>query len=83
MNKETSCLVYKQTILPYFDHIALLIESCTKRQIGKLQPLQNRVVKVIDCRNDYVGTEEMGVLYRELRLEMLCMRRKRFMLHEK
>ena len=36
MNKETSCLVDKQTILLYFDHIALLIESCTKRTIGKL-----------------------------------------------
>ena len=36
LNKATRCLssfFYKQTILPYFDYIALLIESSNKRKI--------------------------------------------------
>ena len=47
MDKSTSCLVYKQTIMLYFDYILLLTESSTQREIGKLQTLQNRAVKTV------------------------------------
>ena len=47
MDKSTSSLVYKQTILPYSDYISLIVKSSTRRRIGKLQPLQNRAVKII------------------------------------
>ena len=81
MDKMTSSLVYKQTILPYFDYISLITESCIKRKIKKLQPLQNKAVKIIMGRNNYVSTEDMMLLHKELKLEMLSTRRKRFMLN--
>ena len=80
MDNATSCLVYKQTILPYFDYVSLIAESSTKRKIGKFQPLQNRAVKIILKRNEYVSTEDMKLLHNQLRLSLLCTRRRKFML---
>ena len=76
MDKSTSSLVYKQTIMPYFDYISLLTESSTQRKIGKLQPLQNRAVKIVCLINNYVSTEEMRNLHNELGLMLLRNRRK-------
>ena len=56
----------------------LITESCIKR---KIKQLQNRAVKTIMGRNNYVSTEDMMLLHKELKLEMLCMRRKRSMLN--
>ena len=68
MDNATSCLLYEQTILPYFDYVSLIAESSTKCKIEKFQPLQNRAVKIILKRNEYVSTEDMKLLHNQLRL---------------
>ena len=74
MDKQTSNLVYKQTIMPCFYHIVLLVESSIRKKMCKLQPLQNRAVKIISCRNYYVSTAEMKVLRDNLGLSLLAVR---------
>ena len=60
-------------------YISLIVDCSTRRNIGKLQPLQNRAVKIISARKDYVSTEEMkmhdqlGLLLHAVRAdESLC-----------
>ena len=53
-----------------------MTESSTQRKIGKLQPLQNRAVKIVCLINNYVSTEEMRNLHNELGLMLLRNRRK-------
>ena len=46
----------------------------------KLQPVQNRAVRIIQKINAYVGTEEMELQHKQLHLKFLSDRRKLFML---
>ena len=47
MNTATSMLVYKQTILPYFEYCDFLIDSCCKKEKDKLEKLQYRALRII------------------------------------
>ena len=80
MDVSTSELIYKQTILPIIDYLSIIVNSSTKRKIKKLQPLQNRAIRIILNLKGYISTEEMNGLHGRVRLEMLENRRKRFML---
>ena len=80
MDMCTSLLVYKQMILPLNDYMSKIAESATSRVIKKLQPLQNRAVKIILGINMYVSTEEIRDMHVQLFLVKLAERRKMFML---
>ena len=80
LDMKTSTLIYKQTILPIIDYVSVLVNSSTQRKISKLQPLQNRAVRVIKKLTGYISTEEMEKLHKELHLKLLGERRKMFML---
>ena len=80
MDMKTCLLIYKQTILPILDYVSVLVNSSTQRKISKLQPLQNRAVRIIKKLTGYVSTDDMSCLHKELRLKMLKCRRKMFML---
>ena len=80
LDKHTSGLIYKQTILPILDYICILVNSSTQRRIKKLQTLQNRAIRIIEKRTGYISTEDMDELHWKLRLKKLCDRRKMFML---
>ena len=49
-------------------------------KIAKLQPLQNKAVKIIEKLDGYVSTADMKSLHDKLNLKMLTDRRKMFML---
>ena len=76
----TSLLIYKQTIPAILDYISILVNSSTQRKIVKLQPLQNRAIKIIEKCTGYISTENMKNLHVKLKLKMLQDRRKMFML---
>ena len=80
MDSLTSLTIYKQTILPIIDYLSILVNSSTKRKIKKLQPLQNRAVRIISKRSGYISTEDMNALHLRFRLQHLENRRKMFML---
>ena len=40
MSTATAMLVYKQTYLPYFEYCDFLIDSCSKKELDKLEKLQ-------------------------------------------
>ena len=40
-------LVYKQMVLPFFDYLDIILDSCSKYYIEKLQKLQFRGIKII------------------------------------
>ena len=56
------------------------MNSSTQRKIGKLQPLQKRAIRTIMKRTGYISTEEVDKLHETLRLKLLTVRRKLFML---
>ena len=76
----TSLMIYKQTILPILDYVSILVNSSTQRKIAKLQPLQNRAVRIVKKLNGHVNTQDMLEYHKKLRLKMLNNRRKMFML---
>ena len=80
LDLHTSTLIYKQTILPIFDYVSIVVNSSTQRKISKLQPLQNKAVRIIEKKVGYISTEEMEAIHKKLNLKPLNIRRKRFML---
>ena len=80
LDSKTTLLIYKQTILPILDYCCFLMESSTQKKIKKLQPLQNKAIRIVKKLNGYISTEEMDELHVELHLRLLSDRRKRFML---
>ena len=74
----TSLLIYKQTILPILDYVSILVNSSMQRKIVKLQPLQNRAIKIIEKCTGYISTEDVNKLH--VKLKLLQDRRKMFML---
>lgn len=72
LNKQHAMLLYKTSILPYFDIGQLYYDSCTKAELAKLQSLQNRCLKVIYTKKKWPGHE---TAQRESNLLPLHMRR--------
>ena len=56
------------------------VNSCGTRQVKKLQPLQNRAIRIVKKLTGYVSTAEMNELDVKMNLKMLCDRRKIFMI---
>ena len=80
INDETALIIYKQTILPILDYVSILVNSSTQKKIDKLQPLQNRAVRIIAKLGRRVSTDDMKKHHKSLKLRMLSERRKMFML---
>ena len=80
LDMKTTLLIYKQTILPILDYLCFLVESSTQKKIKKLQPIQNRAVRIVNRLNGYISTAEMEKLHVELHLKLFSERRKMFML---
>ena len=80
VDSHTSLLIYKQTILPILDYMSIVVNSSTKCMIKKLQPLQNRAIRIIEKRNGYISTVDMNALHLKLNLKQLHERRYIFML---
>ena len=80
INDETALIIYKQTILPILDYVSILVNSSTQKKIDKLQPLQNRAVRIIAKLGRRVSTDDMKKHHKRLKLRMLSERRKMFML---
>ena len=79
LDMKTTLLIYKQTILPILDYLCILVDSSTQRKILKIQPVQNRAIRIVKRLNGYVSTNEMENLHRQLHLKLLSERRKMFM----
>ena len=56
---------------PIFDYVSILVNSSTQRKILKLQPLQNKAVKIIEKRFGYVSTPDMEKLHDKLKSPIL------------
>ena len=56
--------------------MSILVNSSTQRKIAKLQPLQNKAVKIIEKIYGYVSTIDMRNVHDKLKLKMLKDRRK-------
>ena len=79
LDSKTTLLIYKQTIVPILDYLCVLYESSTQRKIKKLQPVQNRAIRIVKKLKGYISTTEMENIHRQLHLKSLCDRRKLFM----
>ena len=80
LDVATSVLIYKQTILPILDYVSILVNSSTQRKITKLQPIQNKALKIIEKCTGYVSTADMKKIHEKHKLKMLQDRRKMYML---
>ena len=46
VDKNTALLIYKQTVLPYFDYGGFLLLACNRGQKKDLQTLQNNALRI-------------------------------------
>ena len=77
-------LVYKQMVLPFFDYLAILIDSGPKKYIYKLQALQFRGIQIIyqyHINDSRIKNRDEAYLHKELLLSYLVCRRRRHLLH--
>ena len=80
LDTKISLLIYKQTILPILDYLCILVNSSTQRRISKLQPLQNKAIRIIETCTGYISTMDIDKLHVKLNLKLLRVRRNIFML---
>ena len=80
LDVTTSVLIYKQTMLPILDYVSILVNSSTQRKITKLQPIQNKALKIIEKCTGYVSRADMKKIHEKHKLKILQDRRKLFML---
>ena len=76
-------LVYKQMVLPFFDYLDILLDSCPKLYIDKLEKLQFRGIKIIYqyCwKGKQITYADEPALHHELNIHMLKHRRIRHLL---
>ena len=66
--------------MPILDYMCILVNSSTQCKMKKLQPLQNRAIRIVEKRTGYVSTPDMNNSHVKLNLKMLNDRRKMFML---
>ena len=76
LSTSTALLVYKQTILPYFEYCDFLIDSCCKKEIDKLDKLQYRALRIVhNIRNprDIARTDLLALSnMKELKVRRKC-----------
>ena len=47
MSTATAMLAYKQMILPYFEYCDFLIDSCSKKELDKLEKLKCCALRIV------------------------------------
>ena len=60
---------------PILDYVFVLVNSSTQRKKVKLQPLQNKAIRIIDKRAGYICTGDMEKLHKNVKLKLLYVRR--------
>ena len=76
MSTNTAMLVYKQTILPYFEYCDFLIDACSKREQDKIEKLQYRALRIIHKIRNPREVRRVDLLQlsgmKELRIRRKC-----------
>ena len=76
MSTNTAMLVYKQTILPYFEYCDFLIDACSKREQDKIKKLQYRALRIIHKIRNPREVRRVDLLQlsgmKELRIRRKC-----------
>ena len=63
ISKDTALLIYKTMILPYMDYCDFIIDSAHVSKIDKLEPLQERIVCLIEYSPIKDNQEVIDVLF--------------------
>ena len=77
--KNSQCYFILVLCLPIC-YVCVVVNSSTQKKRSKLQPLQNKAVRIIEKCKGYIRTSDMEKLHDKLHLKMLYVRRKTFML---
>ena len=83
LTSTAAVLVYKQMVLPFFDYLDIILDSCSKYYIEKLQKLQFRGIKIIyqySWNGKPLTSADEDVLHDELGIVLLKYRRIRHLL---
>ena len=75
---KASLIIYKTTIIPYFDYGDFVYEAANKSMTEKLQRIQNRCLKT--CLNVYIR-ESTDLIHRQARVNLLEDRRSTHLLN--
>ena len=59
LRKETALLIYKSMILPYIDYTDVIFCNANKKDVDKLQKLQNKCLKICLEKTRRFGTERV------------------------
>ena len=69
---DTALTIYKQMIIPLFDHADFMVESAPKNGIAKLERLQEKALKCIE--NECQKKVDVDLLYGKYGVQRLCLR---------
>ena len=72
---HAAILIYKQTILPYFDYGSFLMNSASQNSISKLDKYQNRALRLIEYKPKHQRAKHLANLMSEYRIPSIRQRR--------
>ena len=75
LNTYAATLIYKQTILPYFDYGSFLMNSAKQSTVSKLDKYQKRALRLIEYKLKPIRAKHLNVLLQEYRISSIRRRR--------
>ena len=73
--KYAAIMIYKQTILPYFDYGSFLIGSANQSSIANLDKYQKRAIRLIEYKPKQLRSNNINILLSEYRITNIRLRR--------
>ena len=75
INTYAATLIYKQTILPYFDYGSFLMNSAKQSTVSKVDKYQKRALRLIEYKPKPIRAKHLNVLLQEYRISSIRRRR--------
>ena len=75
VTKYSAIMIYKQTILPYFDYGSFLMGSANQSSIANLDKYQKRAIRLIEYKPKQLRSNNINILLSEYRIINIRLRR--------
>ena len=77
---DTSARIYKTMIRPHREYVDFIFEYGSKKLVSKLDRIQERALRRIECCKKSENRKEYSILKKEYKIENLSVRRARNLL---
>ncbi len=73
MPPATLLQLYNAIVVPHFDYVDIVYESCTQNNLDRLQKMQNQAAKIISGSSHYTHRNDMYADLNWLSLKNRCL----------